>query len=371
MDFNYTADQEMLRKSVAEFLKKECPFDEVKAIQDSVEGYSAKIWKKMARLEWMGICFDEQYGGFEDPYANLLIILEEMGKRAFPSPYVSTVVRCGQLIQENGNASQKKALLTGIARGKLLMALAQYEEPFDYLPWAGKTTASDVGDHFVVNGHKLFVQDANVAGKLIVSAKTDDGVSLLVMDADAPGIRIEKMGTIGSDNACALIFDEVSVPCANLLGKPGEGTAMLDRLAPKIFLAESAWILGGCKAAMDMAADYARQRVQYGVPIGGQQSIQHYLANMKIGYDTCLNYFYKVAWMHDQGMDTTCDASALKAVVSEHYNYVGYHAVRIHGGVGLTREFDVSLFFRDAKACELRSGSPAFHYERVAQQLGL
>ncbi len=371
MEFNFTADQEMLRKSVAEFLKKECPFDEVKATQDSDEGYSAKMWKKMARLEWMGICLDETYGGFEDPYTSLLIILEEMGKRAFPSPYFSTVVKCAPLIQENGNASQKKALLPAIARGKLLMALAQYEEPFDYLPWAGDTTASDAGNHFVVNGRKIFAHDANIAHKLIVSAKTVDGVSLLLMDVDTPGLTIEKMGSIGSDNACTVVFENVSVPRQNLLGRPGEGALILDRLAPKLFLAESAWMLGGCKTAIDMAADYARQRVQYGVPIGGQQSIQHHLANMKIGYDTCLNYFYRIAWMQDQGIDIACDASALKALVSEHYNFVGYLAVRIHGGVGLTREFDVSLFFRDAKACELRLGSPAFHYERVAQQLGL
>ncbi|MBW2217572.1 MAG: acyl-CoA/acyl-ACP dehydrogenase, partial [Deltaproteobacteria bacterium] len=174
MDFDFNTEQDMLRKSVAEFLKKECPSELVKEIEDSDEGYSAKLWKKMAQLEWMGIHFPEECEGFEDPFTNLMIILEEMGKTAFPSPFFSTVIMCGLTIMEGGSDKQKKDLLTKIAKGKLIMALAQYEEDASYLPSAVKMPATPTGDDYVLDGKKMFVMDANIAQKLIVAARTGE-----------------------------------------------------------------------------------------------------------------------------------------------------------------------------------------------------
>ena len=371
MDFSFTPDQEMLRDSIADFLKKESPFESVKEIQDSDEGYSAKLWKKMAKLEWMGVCFPEEYGGFDDPYMSLLIILEEMGKRMFPSPFVSTIVQCGLMVLEYGNDKQKKALLPKMAKGKLIMAMAVHEDGYDYLPDTFGTVAEDAGENFVVSGEKVFAWDANIAQKMIVGVQMKEGASWVLMDVKDPGIRIEKMKSLGEDNACVVRFENVPVPKENIIGTAGQGREMFDRIMPKLALAETAKMLGGCKAAIDMASAYARERVQYGVPIGAQQSIQHRLADMRIAYDTCLNYFYKVAWMTDEGLDAAKDVSALKARVSEQFNFISYQAVRIHGGVGLTHEFNVAMFFRYAKAAEFKMGSPVFRYEKVAEALGL
>lgn len=363
MDFKFTDEQAMLRDSVAEFLKKECTYDIVKEIQDSPEGYSEKLWKKMAKLEWMGVCLPEEYGGFEDPYMSLMIIIEEMGKRAFPSPYFSTVVQCAAIIQEFGSEKQKKDLFPKITKGKMLLSLAQDE--------AGNLTAAEEEGRLIINGKAEFVYDANIADKLIVRVQTGAGSHLLLIDANTDGISVEKLPSIGNDNACFVNFENIAVPVENMVGEPGKADAMIDQLMPQFVLAESAKMLGGCKTAIDMAAAYARERVQYKVPIGSFQSIQHRLADMKIGYDTCLYYFYKIVWMFEQGKDIALDVSALKARLSEQYNFITYHAVRIYGGVGLTREFDVALFFRNAKASEFRMGAPAKHYEQVAGQLGL
>jgi len=371
MDFDFTTEQDMLRKSVAEFLKKECPSDVVKEIEDSDEGYSAKLWKKMAQLEWMGIHFPEECEGFGDPFMDLLIIVEEMGKAAFPSPFFSTVVLCGLTIMEGGSDKQKKDLLSKIAKGKLIMALAQYEEDASYLPSEVQMPATATGDNYILSGKKMFVMDANIAEKLIVAARTGEGISLFLVNGDDPGITIRKMPTIGKDNTCEVVFDNVSVSKDDMIGEPGQGEEILNRVLEKATVAKCAEMLGGCQTAIEMSADYARNRVQYGVPIGAQQSIQHYLADMQIAYDTSINLFYKVAWMIDEGMDFLTDASALKGRLNEMYNFVADRAVQIHGGVGTTREFDIGLYFRRAKAFELMLGDSQYHYERVAQGLGL
>ncbi len=371
MDFDFNTEQDMLRKSVAEFLKKECPSDVVKEVEDSDEGYSAKLWKKMAQLEWMGIHFPEEYEGFGDPFMDLMIIVEEMGKTAFPSPFFSTVIQCGLTIMEGGSDKQKKDILPKIVKGKLIMALAQYEEDASYPPSAIQMPATVSGDNYTLSGKKMFVIDANIAKKLIVAARTEEGVSLFLVKADAPGITIRKMPTIGKDNNCEVVFDGVGVSKDDMIGNPGQGEEILDSIIQKATVAKCAEMLGGCQTAIEMTADYARTRVQYGVPIGAQQSIQHYLADMQIAYDTCINLFYKVAWMVDEGIDFSTDVSALKGRLNEMYNFIADRAVQIHGGVGTTREFDIGLYFRRAKAYELMLGDSQYHYERVAQGLGL
>ncbi len=371
MDFDFTKEQEMLRKSVAEFLKKECPFDTVKEIEESEEGYSLKLWKKMAQLEWMALPFPEEYDGFGDPFANILIIVEEMGKTAFPSPFFSTVILCGLTTMEGGNHEQKKDLLSNIAKGRLLMALAHYEADGAYLPSEIKLPATKTRTGYVLNGIKMFVSDANIAEKLIVSARTEEGVSLFLVKSEDPGIIINKIPTIAKDNTCEVIFNDVEVAKAEMIGKPGQGEAILGRILPKATVSKCAEMLGGCHTAIEMTAKYARSREQFGVPIGAQQSIQHYMADMKIAYDTNINYFHKIAWMIDEGIEFSKDASALKARLSEQYNFIADRAVQIHGGVGTTREFNVGLFYRRAKAFEFMFGDTQHHYENVAKALGL
>ncbi len=371
MDFDFTSDQEMLRKSVAEFLKKECPYETVKDIEDSEGGYDPKLWKKMAKLEWMGICFPEEYGGFEDPFLSLCIIMEEIGKMAFPSPFFSTVVQCGTLIMEGGDKKQKKDLLTKIIKGKLIMSLAQYEADVSYLPSEINMPVASSGDDYILNGTKMFAGDANIADKIIAAARTDEGVTLFLVDAKADGLTITKKHSIAKDNTCDVVFNDVKVSKDDIIGKPGQGEELLNNMTPKATVAKCAEMLGGCEASILMTAEYARGRVQYKTPIAAFQAIQHFLTNMKLGYDTCINYFYKISWMIDEDIECSKDISALKARLNEQYNFIGDRGVQIHGGIGTTREFNIGLFFRRAKAFEFMMGDSSYHYEKVAQALGM
>ena len=371
MDLDFNQEQEMLRKSVAEFLAKECPFDEVRELEESDQGYSPGLWKKMANLGWMEACFPEEYGGYGESFFDIIIILEEIGKKAYPSPFFSTVVLCGQTIMIGGSENQKKDLLGKIASGKLIMALAQQEEDASYNPSDVNMPAELSGDQYVLNGTKMFVQDANVADKLIVAARTSEGVSLFLVDAKDPGLTISKFHAIGKDNLCRVDFKDVKVSKDDLIGATGQGADILEKMSQKAAVAKCAEMLGGAQESLEMTTAYAKQRVQYATPIGGFQIIQHYLADMKIHYETCLNYMYKVAWMVDEGLATVLETSALKAEVSDKYKLITEKAVQIHGGIGTTREFNIGLFYRRAKAFEYILGDADYHYEKVAQAAGL
>jgi len=303
-------------------------------------------------------------------FMDLIIILEEMGKAVFPSPFFSTVVQCGLLILESGTEDQKKELIAQIAEGNLIMALARYDEDASYSVDSVKMTAEVQGDDYILNGTKLFVIDANIAQKLIVAANDgDNGLSLFLVETKDPGITIAKIPTIGKDNACEVVFKNVKVPKVNVLGSPGKGAESLEKMEAKATIAKAAEMVGGAKVCIDITADYAKQREQYGKPIGGYQAIQHYMANMLLDYDTSSNYLYRVACMVDEGEDYMTEASSLKARCNESFIYISERAVQIHGGIGTTREADIGLFYRRAKTYESAFGGTSHHYEKVADRL--
>ncbi len=217
----------------------------------------------------------------------------------------------------------------------------------------------------------MFVLDANIANDIIVAARTAEGVTLFLVDAKASGVAIQKMQTIGMDNNCVVTLDNVRVSTDAMVGRPGEGWAILEQATPRATVAKCAEMLGGCEESIAMTTAYAKERVQYSTPIGGFQAIQHYMADMRIAYDTSIYYLHKVVWMLDQGMDTAKEVSALKAQVNEQYKFITERAVQIHGGIGTTREFNIGLFYRRAKAFEYILGDTDYHMDKLADALGL
>ena len=370
MDLSFSSEQDMLRDSAAKFLANECPFAKVKELEESAEGYSADLWKQVAELGWLGMSFPEAYGGFDGSFMDLVVIQEEIGKALFPSPFFSTVVECGYVILDGGSEEQKTKLLGGISEGSLIAALAQYEEDGSYLERGIAMVAAATGDTYTLNGTKYFVRDANIAHKLIVAAIVEgQGPTLFLVDAQGPGVTITKMPTVAMDNTCEVVFADVAVPREDILGTVGGAWPILERTQARAAIAQAAEMLGGCKICIAMTTGYAKEREQYGRVIGGNQVIQHYLANMLLAHDTANSYLYQVASMVDSGEDFSTAASALKAAVNENYKFVSERAVQIHGGIGTSREHDIGLFYRRAKSYESRCGSTDLHYEKVMKGL--
>jgi len=370
MNLDFSTEQKMIRDEAIAFLKKESPYDRVKELEETVEGYDPKMWKKMAELGWMALMFPEEYDGDGGQFIDTAIILEALGGMVCPSPFFSTVVQCGLVLLEGGTEEQKKALIPEISDGNLIMSLAQYEDNGSYDVSDVSLTAEADADGFRLNGTKMFVMDANIANKLMVAAKTGDSeVSLFLVDTDGGGISIEKVPTIALDNNCVVKFENVIVPKENMVGAPGTAVAVLEKANQKAAVAKSAEMMGGCKASIDMTIDYAKERVQYGKPIGGFQAIQHFISNMLIAYDTNYNYLYRVICMIDEDEDFATEAYALKANVNDAYKFISERGVHIHGGIGTTREGDAGLFFRKVKAHEYVCGDSATLYDAVFEKL--
>lgn len=370
MDLSFTSEQDMLRDSAARFLANECPFEKVKELEESAEGYSADLWQQVADLGWLGMAFPEAYGGFGGSFMDLVVIQEEIGKALFPSPFFSTVVEFGSVILEGGSEKQKVELLGAIAEGSLIASLAQYEEEGSYLESGIAMKAAPSDDGYTLGGTKYFVRDANIAHKLIVAAVVEGkGPTLFLVDAQASRVTATKMPTIAMDNTCVVELADLRVSNEDIIGPLGGAWPILEKTQARAAIAQAAEMLGGCKVCIAMTTGYAKEREQYGRVIGGNQVIQHYLVNMLLAHDTANSYLYQVASMVDDGEDFSAAASALKAATNENYKFVSERAVQIHGGIGTSREHDIGLFYRRAKSYESRCGSTDLHYEKVMEGL--
>ena len=370
MNLDFTIEEKMIKDEAVKFLKKVCSYDRVKELEESDTGYDAQMWKQMAELGWMALMFPEAYGGDGGKFMDTALILEAMGAMVVPSPFFSTVIQCGQIILAAGSEAQKKELIPAIVEGDLILCLAQFEEDGSYNVANTATAAKPEGEGYRINGTKLFAMNANIAHKLIVVAKTGDNeTSLFLVDAKASGVGIEKLSTIALDNNCVVTFENVAVAKSDIIGVPGCAPDVLRKMNAVAAVGKAAEMLGGCKAAIDMTVDYAKQRVQYDKPIGGFQVIQHYVANMLIEYDTNYNYLCRVICMIDNGEDFETDAYALKANTNEAYKFISERAVHIHGGIGTTREANPGLFFRRVKADEVICGDTPSFLDAVFERL--
>ena len=377
MDLSFSEEQEMLWKSARDFLADKCEKTLVREMEEDERGYVPELWQEMADLGWVGLPFPEKYGGGGFSFLDLVVLLEEMGRACLPGPFVSTVVLGGMPVAEFGTEEQKQDILPKVCEGKAIMTLALTEPSARYEAASVQVKAVAEGDGYVIDGTKLFVNDASVADYLIVVARTaekanpEEGITLFIVDAKSPGISTFVLRTIAGDKQCEVSFDKVKVPKANVLGGVDQGWGMVKRIMEWAALAKAAEMMGGAQQVLEMTVEYAKERVQFDRPIGSFQIIQHYLADMSIDVDSSRVSLHKAAWMLSEGMECTKEISVIKGWLSEAYRRVAAQSHQIHGAIGFTKDHDLELYFRRAKAGELYFGDADFHREIVAQQLGL
>jgi len=377
MDLGFTEEQEMLRTSARDFLEKECPKTLVKELAEDEKGYTPELWQKMAELGWMGLVIPEEYSGMGMNFLDLVVLLEEMGRACLPGPFFSTVVLGGYTILEAANNAQKKELLPKIANGEAILTLALTEPTATYEASGIKLKAVAKGDGFVLNGSKLFVDNAHIADYIICVTRTkeganpEDGITLFLVDGKSPGISTTLLKTIAGDKQCEVVFENVRVPKKNMLGELDKGWPVVQKVLEKATVALCAQMVGGAQAALDMSIAYAKERIQFGRPIGSFQAIQHYCANMATDVDGSKYITYEAAWKVSEGLPATMEVSMAKAWVSEAYRRVTLLGHQIHGGIGFCMDHDMPLYFKRAKAAEPTFGDADWHREVVAQQLGL
>jgi len=376
MDLRFTETQEILKKMARDFLTKECPKTLVRKLEQSEEGYSPEVWRKMAELGWMGLIIPEEYGGMGYTFQDLVVLLEEIGRNILPGPLIATITSTF-LILEAGTEEQKKELLPKIAQGELILTTALLEDDGVFDASGITVKATPKGDDFVINGTKLFVEMAHVANHIICITRTKDGIvtekgiTLFIVDAKATGISCEVMPTIAADKLCEVRFKNVTVRKKNMLGKIDEGWPIVEMMLRKGAIAKCAESLGAIETCVEMTVAYSKERTQYERPIGAFQALQHKMADMWTAMETSRYLIYEAAWMESEGLPCAKEASMAKAYVNEVYKDTAKWAVRLHGAIATSADHDIPFYYRRSKAADIAFGGTDFHREIVAQKIGL
>ncbi|HEX7135747.1 MAG TPA: acyl-CoA dehydrogenase family protein, partial [Iamia sp.] len=295
MNFAFSDEQEELRKVVRQFLENKSAETAVREQMDTEQGYDAAVWSQMAeQLGLQGLAIPEEYGGSGYGFIELVVIFEEMGRSLLCAPYFSTVALAATTLLHSGDDAAKKAHLPGIASGETIATLAFTEANGKWDESGITATATKDGDAYAISGEKMFVLDGHTAGLIIVAAKSDGGTSLFTVAGDASGLTREALPTMDQTRKQArLTFD--STP-ATLLGAEGEGWATLEKTLDLAVVALAAEQVGGAQLCLEMAVQYAKDRVQFGRPIGSFQAIKHKCADMLLEVESAKSAAYYAGW---------------------------------------------------------------------------
>ena len=374
MNLDLSKEQKMIKSSAKDFLHSKCPKDVVRELEDSELGYAPKLWQEMVELGWVGLVIPEEYEGMGMNFLDLTILLEEVGYNLLPGPLFSTAMGTIAILLE-GTDEQKAEYLPKIADGKHIPALAISEPAATYTPAGILTEAAREGDDFIVNGTKLFVDYGHIADSFICPVRTqpntnpEDGVSVFIIDSKSPGITTDIVPTMGLDKQCEINFSNVKVPAKNILGGLHQGWKLVEKILKNAQAGKCAEMLGGMQAALDMTNAFVKKRITYGRPVASYQVIQHYLADIWISLETSRNITYLAAWKINENLPYALEVSAAKAYVGKAFCHATERCIQMHGAMGLTREHDIGLYYRHAKACELAFGDGAHQKYMVAKEM--
>ncbi len=371
MNFAFSDEQEELRKVVRQFLENKSPETAVREQMDTEDGFDPAVWSQMAeQLGLQGLAIPEELGGSGYGYIELIVVFEEMGRSLLCAPYFSTVALAANALLHSGDDAAQKAHLPGIASGETIATVAFTEANGKWDESGITATATKDGDAFTISGEKMFVLDGHTANLIIVAATTDAGTSLFTVAGDASGLTREALPTMDQTRKQArLTFDGTP---ATLLGTDGGGWDVMERVLDLAAVALAAEQVGGGQFVLDMAVQYAKDRVQFGRPIGSFQAIKHKCADMLLEVESAKSAAYYAGWCASELNDELPSVASLaKAYCSEAYFHATAENIQIHGGIGFTWEHPAHLYFKRAKSSELLFGDPTYHRELLAQRIGL
>lgn len=371
-------EQQMLKESAQGFLAEFAPVSALRKLRDegSDVGYSVDLWRQMVDMGWAAILIPEAYGGLEFGHVGMGQIVEQTGRTLTASPLFASAIVGASLINLAGTEAQKTTLLGAIAAGELTTALA-VDEKTHHAPRQISMAAVKRGDHYVLNGEKRFVVDGHSADKLLVAARTSgvagesSGISLFVVDRTASGVAVERTAMVDSRNAANLRFTDVQVPVADLLGEEGKGFAALSAALDIGNAYLAAELLGIAQESFDRTLQYLKERKQFGVLIGSFQALQHRAAHWWSEVELCKSVVLKALQALDSGdAKSPVMVSIAKAKLCEVTELATNEAIQMHGGIGMTDEYEIGFFIKRARTAATLYGGYAYHGDRFAQLCG-
>ena len=361
-------EQNMLKDAAKDFCTNSTPISQLRGLRDgaSESGFDTDTWQQMVELGWAGITIPEDFGGLGFGYLGMGVVMEECGRTLTASPLLSTAVLGAGAIIHGGSDELKGDLLPQVAGGELLLALAVEETPH-HNPYGATTTAEKSGDGYKVTGSKKFVLDGHVANKIVVVARTSgnagdrDGLTLVLVDSGA-GVNVTRTIMADSRNAANIEFSGAQ---GVLLGEEGKGADVLDKVLDAGRILLSAEMLGGVQECFERTIEYLKVREQFGVPIGSFQGLKHRAAQMFCEVELSKSVVLEALSSLDEDSEQVGElASLAKARLNDTYNLVSSEGVQMHGGIGMTDEYEIGFFMKRSRVCEHSLGNSAFHRDR-------
>jgi acyl-CoA dehydrogenase len=372
-------DQELLAKTAADWVRDHSPVSRVRQLRDANDplGFSRGLWKQMAELGWVGIPFPEEHGGAGMGFADLAVVLEQLGRTLAPEPFLSTALLAGQALLLGGSDAQKRAWLPRVCAGEAVLALAQQEARSRFEPFRVATTAKPGGAGFRIDGEKIQVLDAANADALVVVARSAGaerdaaGITLLLVPKGTRGVSITPQTRIDHRSAALVRFDGAEVGAEAVVGGIGQGGPLLARVLDRATAGLCAEMLGGAEQIFADTVAYLKTRQQFGVPIGSFQALKHRAAKVFMELELARSAVMAAVRALDAAdADFEKLVSLAKARCSDAYVLATNEAVQMYGGVGMTDEYDVGFYLKRARVAELTLGDAAWHRERWARLSG-
>ena len=379
MELVLTEDQDLINQTAADFAADRSPITRFRELRENPDdvGFSRALWKEMAELGWLGIPYPESVGGAGMGFAELALVCEQLGRNLAPEPLLSCAVLGGRALLHAGTDAHKKEWLQPLVEGEKLVALAAQEPNSRWSLSKVATSAKRSGEGWQISGTKTQVLDGHVADAFVVSARTagaeadEDGVALFLVPADTPGVEIERQHRLDDRGAAIVKLRNVEVGADALIGDEQSGFETLEQVIDEATVALCAEMLGGIGQAFDMTVEYLKERDQFGQKIGSFQGLKHRAARVFMEVELSRSCVMAAARALDAGdPDAPKLVSLAKARLSDAYVLATNEGVQIFGGVGMTEEYDIGLFMKRARACELTFGDAAYHRRRWAELSG-
>jgi alkylation response protein AidB-like acyl-CoA dehydrogenase len=378
MSLVLTEDQLMFRDAAKRFAAERAPVAQLRKLRDDGDttGFSREVWKEMAEMGWAGVLVPEEHGGAGFGYVGAGLIAEEIGRNLSATPLLSTAVLSVTALLRGGSAAQKEAMLPAIAGGDVVVALAS-DERARHAPHSIATRATGGSGKFKLNGRKVHVLDGHVADRLIVSARTSgdvesrEGITLFLVDAKAGGVSITRTPTVDNHNAAAVELRDVQVTDADVIGTLDKGAGVLDAVLDAGRAVLAAELLGVAEESFERTIGYLREREQFGVKIGTFQALQHRAAHLFCEIELVRSVVLRTLQALDSQEPVAANLVCLaKAKATDVARIATNEAVQMHGGIGMTDEFDIGFFMKRARAAGETFGDYYYHSDRYAQLAG-
>jgi alkylation response protein AidB-like acyl-CoA dehydrogenase len=372
MDLSLNDTQRLIQDSARDFVRGACGRDVLLDLDRNPSGIMAKLWPQMCELGWTGMAIPEAYGGTGNSLTDLAVLFEELGTAPVPGPLFSSAVLCARILLESATEDTKESWLPQIAEGRRVFALALTEAQYGWSLDTIRTRATEDAGGFLLNGTKVFVFDALYATDLLVAARVEGvgGVGLFRVDVETAGVAVRRLEGFLT-GLCEVTLENVRVSRVNRFTGDATGTT-LDRAMLAAAPVLCAYKVGGCRSVFDTSVNYARERTQFGQVIGRFQRVQDHVIHIVNYLDAARWTTYEALWKLDTGAtDAATSVHVAKSVSSESYMRACDFAHEVHAGIGVVREYGLTLHTKMSRSLYHCLGAPREHRKRLESTLGL